>query len=95
MTDTWKSFVLTENFRPAEDARLQNFLSENAKFGVRISAAKLRRVDTMLVELLLCAATSWRGRGLGFEVTDVSEANEVVFQQLGITSGLLMRRVAA
>ncbi len=95
MTDTWKTFGLPENFNPAEDDSLQNFLSESTKFPVRIDAAKLRRLDTMVVELLLCAARSWQGRKLNFEVIHVSAEIEEVFVRLGITADLLARSVLA
>jgi anti-anti-sigma regulatory factor len=94
MAGTWKDFALPQNFMPAHDSSLQDFLTDNQKFAVRIDAGKLRRVDTMLVELLLCAAQSWRTSGLEFQVTKMSAVNEEVFMHLGITSDLLTRSVA-
>jgi ABC-type transporter Mla MlaB component len=91
MAGIWKDFALQEDFMPAQDSGIQSFLKENSGFSVRIDAGNLRRVDTMLVELLLSAAASWRKRGLGFQLTRVSEANERVLVHLGITPNLLER----
>ncbi len=91
MAGTWKDFALQEDFMPAEDGGVQSFLKENSGFSVRIDAGNLRRVDTMLVELLLSAAATWRKRGLGFQLTRVSDANERVLAHLGITPNLLER----
>jgi anti-anti-sigma regulatory factor len=95
MAATLKTFALTENFLPSQDGTLQKFLNENSKMAVRVDTGKLRRMDTMLVELLLCAAASWRKNGLKFQVTNLSAENEGVFMKLGITSDLVERSVAA
>lgn len=95
MTDTWKIFTLPEAYRPAEDHSLQAFLRDNASFPVRVDAAQLRRLDTMLIELLLSAARAWRTRGLAFEVTQLSRLNEETCLTLGLRSEHLIWRVAA
>lgn len=91
MAGTWRDFALQEDFVLAEDGGFQNFLKENSGFSVRIDAGNLRRVDTLLVELLLSAATAWHKRGLGFQLTRVSDAHEQTLEHLGITSNLLER----
>jgi anti-anti-sigma regulatory factor len=91
----WKDFAVPEEFTPAGDGSLVAFLAENAASAVRIDVGALRRVDTMLVELLLCGAASWAKRGRKFQVTGVSAAHEEVFLHLGITVDLLERSVAA
>jgi anti-anti-sigma regulatory factor len=95
MTDTWKSFALPEVLRPAEDDSLLAFLRANTTSAVRIDAARLRRMDTALIELLLTAARDWRARGLGFELTQLSPLNEGVCLQLGLRSDHLIWRMAA
>ena len=95
MTDAWKIFVLPESFKPAEDSNLQDFLRANATSAVRVDAGKLRRLDTTLIELLLCAAKAWRGAAVPFEVANLSHDNEAVIQSLGLTSDHLNRRAAA
>ncbi len=95
MTDTWKCFVLPENYRPTEDGSLQEFLRANAGSAVRINAGKLRKLDPILIELLLCAAQAWRANRLPFEVMDLSHPNEDVFLCLGIKSDHLIWRAAA
>jgi hypothetical protein len=95
MTDTWKSFVLPENFKTAEDRSLQDFLRENAGFAVRIDAGKLRRLETLLVELLLCASATWLEAGKSFEVVNLASVNGDVMTVLGVNSNHLNWRVAA
>ena len=91
----WKDFEVSHEFTPAEDGSLVAFLAENVTSAVRIDVGALRRVDTVLVELLLCGAVNWAKRGLKFQVTGVSEAHEEVFVHLGIRADLLERSVAA
>lgn len=91
----WKDFEVPQEFTPAEDGSLVAFLAENVVSAVCIDVGALRRVDTMLVELLLCGAASWAARGLKFQVTGVTGAHEEVFLHLGITADLLERSVAA
>ena len=95
MFGTGTEFALPEDFTPAEDGSLVGFLAENLTNAVRVDVGNLRRLDTMLVELLLSAAATWARRGLRFEVTRVSAASEEVLQHLGITADLLDRRLAA
>ena len=95
MAGTWKDFALPDDFAPAEDGSLLSFLAAHHMSAVRIDAGNLRKLNTMLVELLLSAAKTWRKRGLAFEVTRLSAANEEVFLHLGITAGFLERRLAA
>lgn len=95
MTDTWKSFVLPEAYRPAEQDDLQAFLRENPNSAIRVDASRLRRIDTTLVELLLIASRAWRERGQGFEVTQLSRLNEEMCLSLGLRSDHLIWRVAA
>ena len=95
MAGTWKDFALPEDFTPAEDGSLVRFLAQNSKSAVRIDMGNLRRLDTMLVELMLAAHATWAKAGLEFEVTRVSAANEEVFMHLGIRADLLERSMAA
>jgi hypothetical protein len=94
MAGTWKDFALQEDSVNAEDGKVHDFLMENKDFSVRIDAGNLRRIDTMLLELLLSAASEWRKCGLGFRMTGVSQDNEDVLVRLGITPDLLERSVA-
>lgn len=93
MAGTWKDFALQEDSVNAEDGKVHDFLMENKDFPVRIDAGNLRRIDTMLVELLLTAATEWRKCGLGFRMTRLSPDNEDVLIRLGISPDHLERSV--
>jgi anti-anti-sigma regulatory factor len=91
MAGTWKDFVLQEGCLTVEDGGVLRFLTNNKGCSVRLDAGQLRRVDTILIEMMLSAAAAWRSRGLGFQITQVSDANEQVFIHLGIPSNLLER----
>jgi anti-anti-sigma regulatory factor len=95
MTDTWKIFPLPDSYAPAPGDDLQQFLRDNATSPIRIDASQLRRLDTMSVEVLLSAARSWREKGLGFELVQLSRPNEEVCLTLGLRSEHLIWRVAA
>ncbi len=95
MTDTWKSFVLPEAYKPAEDGSLQTFLQANSTAPIKIDASKLGRLDTMLIEYLLCAAKDWRQRGLPFELTQLNRPNAEVMTYLGLKSDHIIWRAAA
>lgn len=95
MTDSWKSFALPEVYHPADDVSLQAFLRENSNSAIRVDATRLRRLDTMLIELLLSAARAWRQKGLGFELVQLSRLNEETCLGLGLRSDHLIWRAAA
>lgn len=94
MTDTWKTFALPENFKAADDGSLLDFLRGNATSAVRVDAGRLRRLDTALIELLLCGAKAWRKADLSFEVANLSKANAEVVTTLGLASDHLIWRRA-
>lgn len=94
MTDTWKSVVLSENFKLAEVSSLQDFLRAKATSAAQGDAGKLRRLDTTLIELPLCAAKAWRGAAMPFEVANLTNDNEAVIQSPGLTSDHPNRRAA-
>ena len=95
MTDSWKTYALPEVYRPAEQNGLQAFLRDNARSAVRIDASRLRRLDSILVELLLCASRAWREKGLAFELVQLNRPNEEVCITLGLRSDHLIWRAAA
>lgn len=95
MAGSEKQFAVPKEFTPAEDGSLVVFLTENAACAIRVDLGDLRRLDTMLVELLLSAAATWAKRGLRFRVAGVSTAHEEVFMHLGIKANLLERGITA
>lgn len=88
-------FAIPETYRPAADDSLRAFLRDHSASAVRISVAAVRRFDTMLVQLLLCAARDWKRRGLEFDLCGVSEVFDARLQILGVTRGILQRRAGA
>lgn len=95
MTDKWKSFVLPDNFKPAEHGGLLEFLHSHAASAVRVDAGNLRRLDSVLIELLLCAAKTWRDADLPFEVANLSRSNADVVATLGLAPEHFCGRAAA
>lgn len=82
-------FDLAERVRVTGDNPLVPFLRRNPDVPVRIRAARLRRLDTPLVQLLLAAAADRRRRGVGFVVEGLSPAQRAVLAALGVTDAVL------
>ena len=93
MGKTWKTFDLTETFSPIEDVSLQEFLKANAIFNVRVQFGALRRLDPMMIELLLCAAKAAQANGLAFELGNVPAEIDRVLTRLGVSEEILVRKV--
>lgn len=87
-------FDLAERITVTGNNPLVPFLRENPDMPVRISAARLRRLDTPLVQLLLAAAADRRRRGVGFVVTGLSPAQRDLLTSLGVTDAVLPMEVA-
>jgi len=89
MSFDWKSYQLPERVDLAEEDGLHAFLLEHQSMPVRLSAAGLRRVDTLLVQYLVCVARDWTARGLDFALTDVAAPQADTLKQIGVTADLL------
>jgi anti-anti-sigma regulatory factor len=89
------NFDLPERYRPAPGDPLQEFLKKNSTRPVSINVAALRRLDTLVVQLLMVAARDWRQRGLDFTLIglrpDLAEALDLI----GVTGDLLDRGMTA
>lgn len=82
-------FELAERVSVTGENALIPFLRQNPDVPVRISARRLRRLDTPLVQTLLAAAADRRRRGVGFTLCDLSEAQVDLLGSLGVTEVVL------
>jgi anti-anti-sigma regulatory factor len=82
-------FELAERVSVTGDNALVPFLRQNPDVPVRLSARRLRRLDTPLVQVLLAAAADRRRRGVGFALCDVSPAQVDLLASLGVTEAVL------
>lgn len=95
MSVDWKTFELPDQVDIAARDGLHAFLLAHQSEPVRLSAARLRRVDTLLVQYLLCVAQDWAVRGLGFALTDVAAVQADTLTLIGVTSNILPWEAAA
>lgn len=95
MPDTWKDFTLRDGEGAAKGGNLSTFLTGSAGSSARLNAAGLRRLDTMVLQLILCAAAERARRQIGFELVDVPEPIDAQLCLLGVTQDILKRKVAA
>lgn len=89
MPETGKLFHLPDRTRGAPDAGLPEFLRQNRTAPVRISARDVTRLDVRLLQLMLSAARSWRGRGLDFSLCDIPAPVGRTLAQLGVSTDML------
>ncbi|MFA8386201.1 MAG: STAS domain-containing protein [Pelagibaca sp.] len=68
---------------------LQAFLADNIGSAVVISAAQVRRADTLLLQLLLAAQSDWQQRKLSFTLVDLPEAVAGVLPLLGLRPDMI------
>lgn len=92
---TFLTFDLPERVPVTGDNALVPFLRQNPDQPLRLSAARLRRLETPLVQVLLAAAADWRRRGVPFVLAEVSAAQADVLRLLGVTADHLAVERAA
>ena len=90
-----QTYVIPERFAFDEDTSLKVFLRENQGAPVEISAANLRKIDSLLLQYLIAASRAWAARGLTFEIIQVPNDLNETFLQLGIPQTSLCWKVAA
>jgi hypothetical protein len=95
MPDTWREFSLLEEGGTAKASDLSVFLRDSARSSVRLNAGGLRRMDMMVLQLILCAVADRARRKLGLEMTDVPTSIDAQLGLLGVTQDILKRKVAA
>ena len=89
------NFDLPERYRPAPGDALLEFLKTNSAMPVSVNVAALRRLETVVVQLLLVAAADWRRRGIAFTLTGLRPDLGDALDQIGVTRDLLDRGVPA
>ena len=95
MPDSLKCFDLSNGFRIGQGDPLQQFLKENSGMAVVINLSALRRIDTLVLQLLLVAARDWARRGLGFTLVGLTQDVDEALLQMGAREDLLKRGVTA
>lgn len=88
-------FTLPERLSVVEKNALLPFLRDNPDAPVDICAARLRRLDTALVQALVVAAADRRARGVAFRLTGLTPDQAAQLSALGVTEELLSFQVAA
>ncbi len=87
-------FELPERLSVVEGNAFLPFLRDNPDAALTVSAARLRRVDTLLVQCLLAAAADRRARGVAFRVTGLTADRADQLRALGVTDEMLCFQVA-
>ena len=94
MPESGKLFHLPDRTRGAPDAGLQDFLRQNRDASVRISAARVTRLDVRFLQLILSAARSWQERGLELCLCEIPAPVARTLGQLGVTPLMLRQEEA-
>ena len=87
-------FDLPGRISVAGENALVPFLRQNPDAPLRISATRLRRLDTPLVQTLLAAAADRRRRGTGVVLAGLSAAQADQLTALGVTTATLPMELA-
>ena len=86
-------FELPERLSVTGENGLLRFLRQNPDAPLAISALRLRRLDTPLVQLLVAAAADHRARGVAFRLTRLSPDQAGQLAALGVTEAHLETEV--
>lgn len=86
-------FNLPERLSVAEENGFLPFLQDNPDASLDVSAARLRRIDTPLVQALLAAAADRQSRGVAFRLTGLSADQAEQIRALGVTEAMLTLQV--
>ena len=83
------SYELPEHAPLGEGNGLLPFFQAHRGDDLHISLARLRRLDTALLQILLAARRDWQKRGLNLSLCAVTEAKRAQLELLGIGPELL------
>ncbi len=83
--DDCKTFEPQDRLSIAPTDPLLSFLHDNDDCPVRISMRHQKRPDSRVLQALLTASRAWRGRNLGFDVSDLPPRLMHDFIRLGLT----------
>lgn len=82
---------LPARWTEASHKALHDFLDAHRGGPVGISAATVKRLDSLMVQFLLSAAGAWANKGQDFVLTQVPDHVDSGLDLLGITPAMLRR----
>ncbi len=83
--------ALPARWSEASHIALHDFLDAHRNGPVGISAATVKRLDSLLVQFLVSAARDWAGKGQDFVLMQVPDHVDSELSLLGITPAMLRR----
>ena len=86
MAHDWKLFEPQDRLGIAPSEPLMSFLNGHGATPVRISMRHQKRPDSRVLQVLLTASRAWKGRDLGFDVSDLPPRLVQDFIRLGLTA---------
>lgn len=86
MAHDWKLFEPQDRLSIAPSEPLMSFLTGHSSMPVRISMRHQKRPDSRVLQVLLTASRAWKGRDLGFDVSDLPPRLVQDFIRLGLTA---------
>ena len=93
LSGDWNTHELPDRPAAADRAGLLAFLLSHRDGAVRASGARLRRQDTLTLQIVLAASRDWRDRGLAFEYL-LPARFAAGMERLGISPAMLDWRAA-
>ena len=86
MAHDWKLFELQDRLSIVPSEPLMSFLTGHSSTPVRISMRHQKRPDSRVLQVLLTASRDWKGRDLGFDVSDLPPRLVQDCIRLGLTA---------
>lgn len=86
MAHDWKLFEPLDRLSIAPTEPLMTFLKAHNDNPVRVSMSHQKRPDSRVLQVLLTASRAWKGRDLGFDVSDLPPRLVQDFTRLGLNA---------
>jgi anti-anti-sigma regulatory factor len=86
MPHDWKTFEPEDRLSITPTDPLMTFLQSHKDQAVRVSMRNQKRPDSRVLQVLLTASRAWKGRDLGFDVSDLPPRLVQDFARLGLTA---------